>query len=106
MKSFTNLRLYLPATIKILEFLRYSREESSAKTPIYNAMIITHTQVHHMAYSNAIASRSFNYNRTFFDCTHSQYRYLWLIDDRCTHQTAKGSYISQRKCATCRIIYF
>ena len=61
---------------------------------VLDVVMMGHTEMWAaMSDRDAITLRSFNNNRSFLDSTYSQYCYLWLIDNGCSHQAAEGSHI-------------
>ena len=79
--------------IPLFQFLTNGCQEAGADAAIYNPVIVTERQVHHMTNTNGITLRRFNNNSTLLDCTHRHDGHLWLADDGGAHQTAKSTYI-------------
>src|SRR5688572_2299991 len=96
----------LSLCIKILQFICNRSKESCTQTSIYNPVIVTHREIHHMSDCNTVAVRSFNNYWSFFDGTNSKYGYLWLIDDGSTHQAPKRPDIGKRECTVCNVFRF
>src|SRR6478609_7555166 len=57
-----------------------------------------------MADGNGISLRRFNNNRPLFDSSYGKDSNLWLVDDRCAHDTSERSDVSKReRSASCII---
>src|SRR5450631_3506812 len=95
-----------PSTLKRLQLFSNGSQKSSTQAAIDNPVIIAHRQIHHMAYTDGVSLISFNNDRTFFNCTDSQYGHLGLIDDGGAHQAAKHAYIGQCKSSFLYVLGF